>query len=92
MQSAKEDELDLAAATAEELMSEGQPEEVFGSPKAGTGMWASCIRVLGPTEVGCRSLTCHMRHLLAGWTRELHRPILTRFCHFGPIQSLSLQW
>lgn len=37
-------------------MSEGQPEEIFGSPKAGSGMWASCIRVLSPTEVGNRCL------------------------------------
>ena len=68
MQSAKEDELDLAAATAEELMSEGQPEEVFGSPKAGTGMWASCIRVLSPTEV---SSSCGSVHCLAQLIAEL---------------------
>ena len=35
---------------AEAFLSENLPENMFGAPKAGPGMWASCIRVLDPSE------------------------------------------
>ena len=35
---------------AEAFLSENLPENLFGAPKAGPGMWASCIRVLDPSE------------------------------------------
>ena len=55
IQGAEGDDLALATETAEELMYEGQPEDVFGSPKAGTGIWASCVRLFSPTEVSLQS-------------------------------------
>ena len=47
-EAAGEDEQDLANEMAEAFLSENLPEEMFGAPKAGPGMWASCIRVLDP--------------------------------------------
>ncbi len=35
---------------AEAFLSENLPENLFGAPKAGPGMWASCVRVLDPSE------------------------------------------
>jgi hypothetical protein len=35
---------------AEAFLNENLPENLFGAPKAGPGMWASCIRVLDPSE------------------------------------------
>ena len=35
---------------AEAFLNEHLPESLFGAPKAGPGMWASCIRVLDPSE------------------------------------------
>lgn len=54
VQSAGEDEQMAAAEAAEAFLSEDLPEVMFGSPKAGLGMWASCLRLMHPTEVsGC---------------------------------------
>jgi splicing factor 3B subunit 3 len=47
-EAAGEDEQELANEMAEAFLSENLPENVFGAPKAGAGMWASCIRVLDP--------------------------------------------
>ena len=47
-EAAGEDEQELAAEMAGAFLSENLPENVFGAPKAGAGMWASCIRVLDP--------------------------------------------
>jgi len=47
-EAAGEDERELAEEMAEAFLSEDLPEDVFGAPKAGSGMWASCIRVLDP--------------------------------------------
>ena len=47
-EAAGEDEQELANEMAEAFLSENLPENVFGAPKAGPGMWASCIRVLDP--------------------------------------------
>ena len=49
---AGEEEQEAAAEAAEAFLSEDLPEAVFGSVKAGAGMWASCLRVMHPTEVG----------------------------------------
>ena len=35
---------------AEVFLNENLPEEIFGAPKAGAGMWASCIRVMDPIQ------------------------------------------
>lgn len=47
-EAAGEDEQELANEMAEAFLSENLPESTFGAPKAGPGMWASCIRVLEP--------------------------------------------
>ena len=47
-EAAGEDEQELANEMAEAFLSENLPENVFGAPKAGDRMWASCIRVLDP--------------------------------------------
>ena len=51
VQTAGEYEEIAAAEAAESFLAEDLPEPVFGAPKAGTRMWASCIRVMHPTEV-----------------------------------------
>lgn len=51
MQTAGEYEEVAAAEAAENFLAEDLPESVFGSPKAGASMWASCLRVMHPTEV-----------------------------------------
>lgn len=35
---------------AEALLSEELPDSVFGSPKAGPGMWASLLRLMEPIQ------------------------------------------
>lgn len=52
MGTAGEEEQEAAAQAAESFLSEELPETVFGAAKAGPGMWASCLRVMHPTEVG----------------------------------------
>jgi splicing factor 3B subunit 3 len=51
VQTAGEYEEVAAAEAAENFLSEELPENVFGAAKAGSGMWASCLRVMHPTEV-----------------------------------------
>lgn len=48
---AGEEDQEAAAEAAESFLSEELPEAVFGAPKAGPGMWASCLRIMHPTEV-----------------------------------------
>lgn len=48
IEAAQEDERELAAEMAAAFLSEELPESIFGSSKAGSGMWASCIRVINP--------------------------------------------
>ena len=50
IQSAGEGEQGAAAQMAQEFLSEDLPESMFGAPKAGAGMWASCVRLMHPTE------------------------------------------
>lgn len=50
IQTAGEDEQEAAAQMAQEFLAEDLPESIFGAPKAGAGMWASCIRLMHPTE------------------------------------------
>lgn len=47
-EAAGEEEKELAEEMAQAFLNENLPENVFGSPKAGPGMWASCIQVLNP--------------------------------------------
>ena len=47
-EAAGEDEQELANEMAEAFLTENLPESVFGAPKAGAGMWASCIRLINP--------------------------------------------
>lgn len=48
---AGEEDQEVAAEAAEAFLAEDLPENVFGAVKAGGGMWASCLRVMHPTEV-----------------------------------------
>ena len=51
VQTAGEYEEIAAAEAAEAFLAEDLPEQVFGAAKAGARMWASCLRVMHPTEV-----------------------------------------
>lgn len=44
------EELALARESADAFLLENLPEVVFGSPKAGPGMWASLLRCLNPLD------------------------------------------
>ena len=48
IEAADEDERELAAEMAAQFLNEDRPEAIFGAPKAGLGMWASCVRILNP--------------------------------------------
>ena len=51
IEAAGEEEQELAAQMAAAFLNEKLPEKIFGSPKAGTGMWASIIRILNPISM-----------------------------------------
>lgn len=48
VEAAGEDERELAKEMASSFVNENLPEAVFGAPKAGSGMWASQVRVMNP--------------------------------------------
>ncbi|CAH1779239.1 unnamed protein product [Owenia fusiformis] len=48
VEAAGEEEQELAAEMAAAFLNENLPENVFGAPKAGPGMWASLIRIINP--------------------------------------------
>nr|CAB3266003.1 splicing factor 3B subunit 3 [Phallusia mammillata] len=50
IEAAGEDEKELAAEMTAAFLRENLPEDKFGSPKAGPGMWASQIRLLNPVS------------------------------------------
>ncbi|XP_063951441.1 splicing factor 3B subunit 3-like [Lytechinus pictus] len=50
VEAAGEEEKELAAEMAEAFIQEELPESTFSSPKAGSGMWASTIRLLNPVQ------------------------------------------
>ncbi|UYV63982.1 SF3B3 [Cordylochernes scorpioides] len=50
VEAAGEEDQELAAEMAAAFLSENLPENTFGAPKAGPGMWASQIRVLEPGQ------------------------------------------
>lgn len=50
VEAAGEEEQELAADMAAQFLSENLDERTFGSPKGGSGMWASVIRILDPIE------------------------------------------
>lgn len=47
-EAAGEEEQQLATEMANAFLNENLPEDVFGSPKGGAGMWASVIRIVNP--------------------------------------------
>ncbi|XP_014663548.1 PREDICTED: splicing factor 3B subunit 3-like [Priapulus caudatus] len=49
-EAAGDEEKELADEMAQAFLNETLPESVFGSPKAGVGMWASLIRVVSPVS------------------------------------------
>lgn len=50
IEAAQEEEQQLAAKMAAAFLSEDLPEATFGAAKAGTGMWASVIRIINPVS------------------------------------------
>jgi len=48
VEAAGEEEQQLAAEMAAAFLTENLPEDMFGAPKAGPGMWASVIRIINP--------------------------------------------
>ncbi|CAI9716004.1 splicing factor 3B subunit 3 [Octopus vulgaris] len=48
IEAAQEDERQLAAKMADAFLEEDLPENTFGAAKAGTGMWASVVRIINP--------------------------------------------
>jgi splicing factor 3B subunit 3 len=48
VEAAAEEEQHLAAEMAAAFLNENLPEDSFGAPKAGSGMWASIIRIISP--------------------------------------------
>lgn len=48
VQVAGEEEQALATEMAAAFLNEQLPEQMFGAPKAGTGMWASIVRIVNP--------------------------------------------
>lgn len=48
VEAAAEEEQHLAAEMAAAFLNENLPEDTFGAPKAGPGMWASLIRIISP--------------------------------------------
>ena len=48
VEAAGEEEQELAEEMAKAFLNENLPEDVFGAPKAGPGMWASLIRIMSP--------------------------------------------
>ncbi|XP_069113923.1 splicing factor 3B subunit 3 [Argopecten irradians] len=48
VESVNEEQREMAAEMAAAFLNEELPETIFGSPKAGSGMWASLIRVINP--------------------------------------------
>lgn len=49
-EAAGEEEQELAQEMAEAFLTEDLPESVFSAPKAGSGMWASLIRIMNPLD------------------------------------------
>lgn len=56
---AGEDEQELAAEMAAAFLNEQLPESTFGAPRAGSGMWASIVRIINPVD----GRTLHQIHL-----------------------------
>jgi len=51
VEAAGPEEQQLATDMAAVFLDEKLPEDVFGAPKAGAGMWASCIRIVDPMAI-----------------------------------------
>ena len=48
VEAAGDEEQQLAAEMAAAFLNENLPDDTFGSPKAGPGMWASVLRIISP--------------------------------------------
>lgn len=55
IEAADEQDKELAKETAKQFLSENLPENVFGSPKAAPGMWASLVRIMDPISLQTRT-------------------------------------
>lgn len=56
VEAAGEDERELAAEMAAAFLNENLPEAIFGAPKAGSGQWASLVRLVNPIQGGTLDL------------------------------------
>ena len=68
VEAAGEEEQELAAEMAAAFLNEKLPEDVFGAPKAGWGMWASQIRLqvgIGSDSLLLADYLFRLRHSLS---------------------------
>jgi len=78
---------------AEAFLNEDLPEAVFGAPKAGSGMWASIIRVMDPVE----GKTDHLIRLEQNEAalslcliKFIHHPVDEQFLVVGVVKDMQL--
>lgn len=67
VESVADEDKAAVAQVAAEFLQEDLPEQQFGAPKAGTGMWASAIRILDPIKVCVCSLLLYKSTVKAGF-------------------------
>ena len=66
---------------AEAFLTENLPEATFGAPKAGAGMWASCIRLFNPIngrtiQVKIQGIGIKEREMTLVWHEKASRTAL----------------
>ena len=67
VESVADEDKAAVAQVAAEFLQEDLPEQQFGAPKAGSGLWASVIRVFDPIKV-CSSLKCTLQTAVFAYT------------------------
>ena len=67
VESVADEDKAAVAQVAAEFLQEDLPEQQFGAPKAGSGLWASVIRVFDPIKV-CSSLKCTLHTAIFAYT------------------------
>jgi hypothetical protein len=87
IEAAQEEEQELAAEMAAQFLNEDRPENVFGAPKAGAGMWASVIRILNPINGQT------LQKISLEQNEAAHRSVRRCWCYKTPCDSyLSFCW
>lgn len=62
VEAAGEEEQELAREMATAFLSENLPEDVFGAPKAGPGMWASIVSIMNPITGKVLDKICYQQN------------------------------